>query len=189
MIIHISGAPGSGKTTIGQQIKDKLKNKIIVKDLDDLFREYNDNNKTKFNAKKYQKYIYKFIENNNNKPIIFVGLNKEHLTDTLYDIKPDYKFFIDLSVKINLERHFNREINGWLEWMINRDKQILFKQIEKNQNQIVNDLTNSLSRVLDISNQKKMINSYIKIYRKEKYIFLDYDTIYKKVLQIIKKLV
>ena len=40
MIIHISGAPGSGKTTLGEELQkhfQKYKSKIIVKDLDDLF--------------------------------------------------------------------------------------------------------------------------------------------------------
>jgi uridine kinase len=37
MIIHISGAPGSGKTTIELKLKKYYKTKVIVKDLDDLF--------------------------------------------------------------------------------------------------------------------------------------------------------
>ena len=40
IIIHISGASGSGKTFLGKQLKDKFKNKIIVKDLDDLRDEF-----------------------------------------------------------------------------------------------------------------------------------------------------
>lgn len=47
-IIHISGAPGSGKTTLGLKLKKYYKNKVIVTDLDDLFKLYkNDHLKTK----------------------------------------------------------------------------------------------------------------------------------------------
>jgi len=55
-----------------------------------------------FNSKKYQKYIYDFIDRNDGKIIIFVGLNSEHISDTLYDVRANYKFFIDLSIETNL---------------------------------------------------------------------------------------
>ena len=59
MIIHISGAPGSGKTTIGLYLKKHYKTKVIVKDLDDLLNidgveEFNNKStrspKDKFNS-------------------------------------------------------------------------------------------------------------------------------------------
>ena len=40
MIIHISGPSGAGKTTLGKKLKAYYKNKIIVKDLDDLRVEF-----------------------------------------------------------------------------------------------------------------------------------------------------
>ncbi len=40
MIIHICGVSGSGKTTLGLKLKEQFKNKIIVKDIDDLRREF-----------------------------------------------------------------------------------------------------------------------------------------------------
>ncbi len=78
MIIHISGAPGSGKTTIGLKLKKHYKTKVIVKDLDDLFAEFMKLNTTKFSSKKYQNFINDFINKHNNKSIIFVRLNSEH---------------------------------------------------------------------------------------------------------------
>ena len=108
MIIHIAGAPGSGKTTIGQKLKKYYKTKVIVKDFDDLFAEFIKLNTKKFSSKKYQNFIDDFINKHNNKSIIFVGLNREHLTNKFYNINPDYKFYINLPVDINLKRHFLR---------------------------------------------------------------------------------
>jgi uridine kinase len=34
--VHISGASGSGKTFLGNRLKEQYRNKIIVQDLDDL---------------------------------------------------------------------------------------------------------------------------------------------------------
>jgi len=50
------------------------------------------------------------------------------------------------------------------------------------------DLTSSLSEVLNISHQKKFILSFIKTYKDENYIFLDSDTIYKKIMSLLSKL-
>ena len=86
MIIHISGAPGSGKTTIGLKLKKHYGTKVIVKDLDDLFAEFIKSNTKKFSSKKYQKFINDFINEHNDKSIIFVGLNSEYLTNNFYKI-------------------------------------------------------------------------------------------------------
>jgi adenylate kinase family enzyme len=72
MTIHISGAPGSGKSTFGVKLKKIFKN-IKILDLDDLFDDFI--NKNKFNKKAYQNYLDTII--NKNKNIIFVGLNKD----------------------------------------------------------------------------------------------------------------
>ncbi len=186
IIIHISGSPGSGKTTIGNKLKQHFKAKVVVKDLDDLFSEYMEAYTTKFNPIKYQKFIDNFIENNRKKSIIFVGLNGEHLTKTFYDIHADYKFFIDLPTEINLQRHFNRELNSWLNWMENRDRAILFNQLLDDEKEVINDLTNSLKRVLSISKQEKFIISFYKIYEKEKYEFMTSTRIFNKVLKLLE---
>ena len=58
MIIHISGASGSGKSYLGNKLKKKLGKKVIVKDLDVLRDEFiNKNYDTSkswtFETKKY----------------------------------------------------------------------------------------------------------------------------------------
>ncbi len=185
MIIHISGAPGSGKTTIGLKLKKHYKTKVIVKDLDDLFAEFMKLNTKKFSSKKYQNFIDDFINKHNNKSIIFVGLNSEHLTNKFYKINPDYKFYIDLSVDINLKRHFLREIDGWLDWMQNRDKNLLFHQLLNDENEVINGLTKSLTRSLKISEQKEFIMSFDAHYITENYQFLSSIQIYNKIIKLI----
>jgi hypothetical protein len=188
MIIHISGAPGLGKTTIGLKLKEHYKTKVIVKDLDDLFAEFMKLNTTKFSSKKYQNFINDFINKHNNKSIIFVGLNSEHITNKFYNINPDYKFYIDLHVDINLKRHFLREIDGWLDWMQNIDKNILFNQLLNDENEVINGLTNSFTRTLKISEQKKFIMSFNAHYITENYQFLSSTQIYNKIIKSILKL-
>ena len=185
MIIHISGAPGSGKTTIGLKLKEIYKTKVIIKDLDDLFGEFMKLNTGKFSSKKYQKFIDDFINKKNKKPIIFVGLNSEHLTKKIYKLNPDHKFYINLPVDINLKRHFLREINEWLNWMQNRNKNILLDQLLNNENKVIDNLTNSLTRTLKISEQKNFIMSFDAHYRKENYLFLTSTQIYNKIISLI----
>lgn len=185
MIIHISGAPGTGKSTLGMKLKKYYKTKVIVKDLDDLFAEFMKLNTKKFSSIKYQKFIDNFINKHNNKSIIFVGLNSEHITDKFYKINPDYKFYIDLSVDINLKRHFLREIEEWINWMQNRDKNILFNQLLNDENEVINGLTNSFTRTLKISEQKKFIMSFDAHYITENYQFLSSTQIYNKIIKLI----
>ena len=188
MIIHISGAPGSGKTTIGLKLKKHYGTKVIVKDLDDLFAEFIKSNTKKFSSKKYQKFINDFINEHNDKSIIFVGLNSEYLANIFYKINPDYKFYIDLPVNVSLKRHFLREINDFIDWMQNRDKNILFNQLTANENEVVSGLTNIFTRTLKISEQKKFIMSFNAHYITENYQFLSSTKIYNKIIKSILKL-
>jgi deoxyadenosine/deoxycytidine kinase len=79
MRIHIAGPSGAGKTTIGNKLKDKFKNKIVVKDIDDLRSDfikefYGDKKWTIIDKKAYQKYIDDYV-GKIKKPLILVGLN------------------------------------------------------------------------------------------------------------------
>jgi len=188
VIIHISGPPGSGKTTLGNYLRKNVKTKTtVVEDLDDLFNKFLAKNK--FTVESYQKYIDKFISQNiaKHKNIIFVGLNMDmRRSNTFYNIQADYKYYIVIPIKINMERLFMRDMNSWLDWMKNRDHHILFKQLQKNEEEVVNGLTKSLRRVLSITNAEKDIKEFGKIYKKHKYIFLSVDTICKKVMKLVK---
>ena len=130
MIIHISGAPGSGKSTLGQYIKKNYKN-IIVYDLDDLYHtmiKKMENQSLEIFKKnlriEFQKYVDKLIKNNEN--ICFVGLNypdprisykeKEVFVRPFkVEIHADHKFYIDIPIKQIVKQKFRRTLNETLE--------------------------------------------------------------------------
>lgn len=86
MIIHINGLPGSGKSTLGNKIKQTFKNVIVVDtdDIDDpnsvkIFNKYTFETKSDYNkyhkelAKLNKQDIKKILDDNKNKIMIFVG--------------------------------------------------------------------------------------------------------------------
>jgi len=167
MIIHICGAPGSGKSTFGVKLKKIFKN-IKIFDLDDLFDDFI--NKNKFNIKAYQNYLDIII--NKNKNIIFVGLNMDKgRTNTLYDLKSNYNFYIKINIKEHIKRLFKRDFNSWLFWMENRDKDILIKQLINNEEKVITDLQNTLSKQLSLTQKMQEIENFNLIYKSNGYIF------------------
>ena len=145
-------------------------------------------NTTKFSSITYQNFIENFIKKHNNKSIIFVGLNIEHPTDKFVKLISDYKFYIDLPIDINMKRHFLREIDGWLDWMQNRNKNILFNQLLNDENEVINGLSNSLTKRLKMSELKKGIMAFDAYYITENYQFLSFTQIYNKIIKSILKL-
>jgi adenylate kinase family enzyme len=136
LIIHISGPSGSGKTTLGNKLKQKFKNKIIVKDLDNLRDEHI--NKTYDTSKgwsvdeiKYQKFIDDFI-NKQKKPIIFVGLNDNHLgiKKIYYNTHSQYNFYIDIDYKDLIKQSCLRMLTE----EIPNDKNAMKDLVENNEN-------------------------------------------------------
>ena len=90
-----------------------------------------------------------------------------------------------MPVDINLKRHFLREIEVWINWMQNRDKNILFNQLMDNENEVINGLTNSFTRTLKISEQKKFIMTFDDHYITENYQFLSSTRIYNKIIKLV----
>lgn len=189
MLIHISGAPGSGKTTLGHKLAKHYGAKVVVKDLDDLFGDFmkasGNPEQRKFSPKKYQAFINSFIKAHSKRPLIFVGLNSERITDTFYKIPYDYAFYLDLPADVNLERHFKREADGWLNWMLSRDKKILLAQLLEAQDKVIDGLTKSLARMLKVSDQQKFIASFATHYEKEGYKFLTAAKLYTAITKLI----
>jgi len=175
IIIHIAGAQGSGKTTMGNKLLKKYKNKIYVKDLDELHAENKSND--------YQQFINEFIKLHNDKPLIFVGLDAELClgtmedSDVMYDLHTNYKFYIITSINV-LKQRFFRQIDK----LVNR-KEWFFDQYLKNPDFIQNKLFRFVDLNAWVTNNEKCDELYIK----RDYKFLDYDSIYKNVCKIIAK--
>jgi len=195
MIIHISGPSGSGKTTLGNKIKEKLRNKIVVKDLDDLLFEFvMMKEKSKQNTsiilkkwkKEYQKYIDNYIENQN-KSIIFVGLNTDlgsfgFRNDKLkppkafYNIHADYKFYIDIPVNEILQQKFYRQVmkicNNKEEWF---EKWLNYPD----------NTQQKLNYLINISLWNKETEKWNKLYKKKDYKFMNRENIFIEVIKLL----
>jgi len=198
VIIHISGASGSGKTTGGNKIKEELGGKVLVKDLDDLFFDFvkikekskESLEELKKNWKKeYQEFIYDFI-NEQMKPIIFVGLNTDlgsinihgnvfKQPRAFYDVRADYKFYIDLSVEKVVEQKFYRSVDK-----LARRKEMWMERYWRDKNRVVSDL----KELFDLLEWEKQTDNWNKLYKKHKYQFMDKRDIYREVVKIIRKL-
>ena len=128
MIIHISGFPGSGKTTLGEKIQKKYGSKVIIYDTDG-FIQHNtpegkkllklENEISKGNAKwSDHKKIWKetlknkieeFINKYPNKIIVFVGsLDNFAPPNTIYNINADIKFVLDVPLTELMKRYYLR---------------------------------------------------------------------------------
>jgi hypothetical protein len=194
MIIHVSGAPASGKTILGKKIQiyfQECGSNVIVKDLDNVLMTYKKTSmKTnEWNSNKYQEYLDKLLlkYKNTNKVIVLVGLNKDMgQSNIFYNINADYKFYIKIPIKKHLEQAHTRELSNWLNWMQTRDHKILFNQILGNEKQVIKDLTQSLSKNLSLSKLKKEILIFDKLYETKKYIFLTSNKIYDKIIKLNK---
>lgn len=179
VVIHISGIPGSGKTTLGKWIKKNFK--IKVYDIDDL-HHYLLNKQTNLKnfSQKFQKYINDLIIKNKNN-VIFVGLHypDPHIEfkNKIIDIKPfklkinGEKYFITLPNEQILWQHFMREL----------------KDIIKNPKDYFNyTIENPDYKMLDINEWKKDFTYWKKIHRKENYQFLSLDQIKNKLKKLIQ---
>lgn len=210
-IIHIAGASGSGKTYLGNKLAKKFKNKIVVKDLDDLRNDHLIlNEKTNITAEEfiktykfsYQKYIDDFIENNNKKPIIFVGVNTYILGEIFYfknkeseypkaffDVHANYKFYIDSDMNTILKQRFNREFDDYINWFCNwikGRKEILFENLLKDESKAKEDTCIALTRIMNFEKTKKDIDKLNKFYFEKRYVFLSQEKIYEATIKLLR---
>ena len=190
MIIHISGPSGSGKTYMGNKLKKNFKNKIVVKDLDELRDEfiksyYGEKKWTYINVSKYQKYINDYITKHNKKPIIFVGLNDNTIfgrnKELYYNVHSNYNFYIHIDDNIIIEQKCERFILEELPEMVKHEK----KDITENNQFFIKQITKKLKQECSAKQTIKMNKSWEKDYQKMKYIFMSRDDIYKEVCKIL----
>lgn len=189
IIIHISGFPGSGKTTLGEKIQQIFKN-IIVYDTDGFIQHHTKEGKQllKLEAdKKFKEYkilwkntiknkISEFISKYQNKIIVFVGsLDNFAPSNTIYNIKADYKFLLDIPLDELMKRYYLR---------ISLTEKNTTKKQSKN-------YWNKLSKgIYHISGSDDIIKDniyYNKWHKDNNYVFLDDTQIINEITKLISK--
>jgi adenylate kinase family enzyme len=186
-IIHISGASGAGKTTLGKKLSDKYGSKITVKDIDDLRQEfikhhYGKKNFTIIDKDAYQKYIDKYITSVKT-ILIFVGLNnmpwwhKNHY----YDTHAEHKFYINLDNKVVLKQVCQRFFNN-----IANDTQAM-DDLVNNNSKFIRLVSEVINNDCNATKNAKINNKWKTDYVRLGYQLLSREDIFKKVCKIIDK--
>lgn len=182
IIIHICGPSGSGKTVIGKKLKKRFGNKITVKDIDTLRaqfikKHYGNNRIEVFDKIAYQKYIDNYCDAHKDKPLIFVGLNhmpwwhKNHY----YNMHPTHKYFIELDDDIILQQKCKRFLSNIKS---KQDMDYLVKHNEK----FIKNVSEVIAREACNQKENNKLNAiWRKAYKKQGYIFLSRENIFKQV--------
>lgn len=131
-VVHVAGAPGSGKTTFARTIEDWLRSNgeqdnVVVLDLDDVNRNFAEpnnyvpllrENPMRY-AELYQQHIDSIIEQarRENKSVLFVGINAALLGTwpgsenfLPVDLHSDFNFAIQVPVEVNARRWIQRDM-------------------------------------------------------------------------------
>ena len=193
-IIHISGASGSGKTFLGNQLKEQFGKKIIVKDLDELvdkfIKDFYGNKKwTYIDENEYQKYIDTFIDKQK-KPIIFVGLNDnnnpkverfiQNKIKKYYDLHSQFNYYIDIDDMIILKQKCLRTLDA-----IRNDKMAMDDLVNNNE-RFLEMILKEIKKDCSAKETIKMNNKWKKNYEKQGYKLMTRENIFKNVSKILK---
>jgi hypothetical protein len=165
VIIHISGASGSGKTTLGNKLKQKFKNEIVVKDIDDLKRDFI----KKFDIIQYQLYIDNFVKKHSLKPLIFVGFN--NILD--YNMHSTYNYFIDLDDETIIKQKCKQLLNIFAN-------DYNMKMLVSNNKQYIKNLSIGIDYECNLKNKLK------EDYMKRGYKFMSRENIFKNISKILQ---
>lgn len=187
LIIHISGPSGAGKTVLGNKLKRKFGNKIVVKDLDDLRDQfiksyYGEKRWTYIDENEYQSYIDSYI-NKQKKPIIFVGLNDNTVygknKNLYYNVHSQYNYYIDIDDMIIVKQKCIRLLND-----IQTDKMAM-EDLVKNNEIFVKQFTKAIKIECSAKQTIKQNNKWKKDYEKQDYKFMSRENIYKSVVKVL----
>jgi len=196
VIIHISGASGSGKSYLGNKLLELFGNKIIVKDIDDLRvdfikKYYGDNEWNVIDKDAYQEYIDKYIteQKKKEKPLIFVGLNTMPWwhKDLYYNFQPDYKFYIDIDTKKLIKQKCMRYLTQELKDIINDE--IAMNDLMNNNKKFIRLVCEGIKRECDIKQITDESDKWKNDYESQGYTVLNSDEIYERVVNILNDIV
>jgi adenylate kinase family enzyme len=185
MIIHICGPSGAGKTTLGNKLKSKFGNKIVVKDFDDLRREFINlkfgNKKIVWDSVAYQKYINDFV-NKQKKTLIWTGLN--HMPwwnkKLYYNTHANHKFYIKLDSETIFKQKCSRYIN---DVFVDNQNKLIDNFI--NNKQTIDNIKNELLNECGYKETTQMNQIWNKAYKKQGYKSLSRSHIYDAVCELI----
>ncbi len=196
IVVHVSGFPGSGKTTLGNKIQKMFKNKVVVFDTDGFIQpdtpegkrlikmetEFYNGKRTDWNEHRalwkatLKRKIEEFIAHHPNKVIVFVGsLDNFAPPNTIYPIDADYKFVLDVPLDQLMMRYFFRIYLG--------DKEVTAKQREDYWKKLAKGIYNIRGSDEIIRDHKK----YEAWHKKHGYTFKTDEEIIRFVGKLIKK--
>jgi len=187
-IVHISGVSGSGKSTLGRRLRRHLRNRAIVKDLDDLRDEfirirYGDIPWTFLDPTEYQTFIQDFIHRQT-KPIIFVGLHdnrygrkKRHY----YDLGARYKYFIETDDTTLLRQKCARLLKDTLN-----NERAMRDLVQKNKT-FVTTFLDAFHQACDARAMSRMNRAWRDDHRRQGYHFLSPSQIFQSIISLFDK--
>lgn len=189
LIIHISGASGVGKTTLGNKLINKYGNKIVVKDIDhlrnDFIKEYYGYIEFDIIDKDaYQQFIDNYIDKIN-KPLIFVGLNNMPWwhKDLYYNMHSTYNFYINLNDEIMIKQKCIRYLTEDLKEILKNEMAI--NDMVNNNKKFIEIVTEGIKRECDASEIIKYSNKWKEAYEHQGYIIISREEIYVIVCKIL----
>jgi adenylate kinase family enzyme len=194
VIIHISGASGSGKSYLGKKLSELFGDRIIIKCIDDLRvdfmkQHYGDSERYIIDKDAYQEFINRYVEQEKkkDKPLIFVGINNNPYPswqkDIYYSFHSNYNFYIDIDnntlVKQKCVRYLTEDLKD-----ITNDK-IAMDDLLNNNEKFIRVLCEGIKRECDIKEIVKYSNKWKNDYETQGYVIASSDEIYKKVVDIL----
>lgn len=185
VVVHVAGAQGAGKTTMGHMLSSHYGTIIYVKDLDDLRAEYYHHIRTNIineNANGYQQYIDDYVDGHCDRPLVFVGLDASiclgptdhHIKkpNNYYNLHAKYKYYIDISQKQILQQRFYRQIDKLTE-----RREMLFGEYLRDPKKI-QDKLNRFVNITDWQNNNIECNQ---LYLSRNYKLLSYGEIFDEI--------
>lgn len=171
-VVHVAGAPGSGKTTFAERIKDWLvsngeSERVLVLDLDDVNRNFAEPNNyvpllrrdpTRY-AELYQQHIDEIVQNakRNNQSVLFVGIDAALLGTwpgkdnfITIDVHPDFSFALEVPVEENARRWIQRDMPEIVDDLSQRLKRDVaeFSSYKENEAEFVSRYENDFHELL-----------------------------------------
>jgi adenylate kinase family enzyme len=184
MIIHLAGAPGSGKTTLAKQVE---KEGWAIYDLDDLNIAFVEGNNLipliRKNPKKvvsmYQAHINEIIEEaqQNGLNILFVGINSGLLGSpvgkNVIDLQAEYHVLLNVDTALNAKRWIQRDMPEVLDEFVKSLKDDIqqYDQLEKKGPQLTADFALFIKEFRP-SQRRDDILRFKKYYKKQGYTFM-----------------